>query len=499
MSKKYSDYMNELSSDDLYKGLLSYGLFTEKLPPIFTSEEFYKYCLSLNQPFSKEEHDFINFESVRDINIPRSFGIPNPMAYQRLCACLSEHWSDLKKHFDNQTIHNKYKISRIHIRKQKNTNMLFKMNYHDWKTDDSPVPDIIIGKKYIVRADISTCFPSMYTHAIPWAIVGKENAKSNRSDNFWYNELDTKCRALKSGETHGFVIGPHASNLLSEIILTVVDNRLSDRGWEYIRNIDDYVCYVETYEKAQKFLTELANELHSFDLPLNYKKTKIEELPVATAKHWVHQLSSFDFTTSYGKANYIKVQSYLDMAVGLMEENERSAAILNYAIKVLSKQTLTPNAQQYCTKTILHFAAIYPYIIPLLDEYVFTPYKVSSETIEQFTNIIFSANSVVNNYEAMTYAIYFSLKYNFDIKDLDVDLIIDQDNCLLKCFSLLYYKKRKDASALKKLKSNAETLAKKEFDQNWLFVYETLPKEKLSGDWKPMKKANVSFIKQEYR
>lgn len=37
MSKKYADYMDEISADDLYKGLLSYGLFSEKLPLIFES------------------------------------------------------------------------------------------------------------------------------------------------------------------------------------------------------------------------------------------------------------------------------------------------------------------------------------------------------------------------------------------------------------------------------------------------------------------------------
>ena len=37
MSKKYADYMDEISVDDLYKVLLSYGLFSEKLPAIFES------------------------------------------------------------------------------------------------------------------------------------------------------------------------------------------------------------------------------------------------------------------------------------------------------------------------------------------------------------------------------------------------------------------------------------------------------------------------------
>ena len=37
MDKKYADFMDEISSDELYEGLLAYGLFTDKLPPVFTS------------------------------------------------------------------------------------------------------------------------------------------------------------------------------------------------------------------------------------------------------------------------------------------------------------------------------------------------------------------------------------------------------------------------------------------------------------------------------
>ena len=190
MSKSYIDYMNEISEDELYKGLLAYGLFSEKLPPVITAEEFYLYTLSSHQPFAKIDHGFIFFDSMRDINIPRSLGIPNPMAYQRLCECLKENWHLIRDHLRVQTAANKHKISRIHIRKQKDTAMLFKMNYKNWKTDDSPVPDLLVGKRYMVCADISTCFPSMYTHSLCWALVGKEQAKKNRDEALWYNALD---------------------------------------------------------------------------------------------------------------------------------------------------------------------------------------------------------------------------------------------------------------------------------------------------------------------
>jgi hypothetical protein len=47
------------------------------------------------------------------------------------------------------------------------------------------------------------------------------------------------------------------------------------------------------------------------------------------------------------------------------------------------------------------------------------------------------------------------------------------------------------------LKTHAEELSAlgEDFETNWLFVYEVLSQNKLSSDWKAMKKAKVSFVK----
>lgn len=74
-----------------------------------------------------------------------------------------------------------------------------------------------------------------------------------------------------------------------------------------------------------------------------------------------------------------------------MKENNNNAAILNYAIKVLAKQKVSENAKKYCVKTILHLSVIYPYLIPLLEQYVFTPYNAEIDIIERFSNMIFKA------------------------------------------------------------------------------------------------------------
>ena len=166
------------------------------------------------------------------------------MAHERVCAELKADWGNIQNYFRNVTIGNKYIISRIHVRKMGETDSLFKMNYSNWKIDGTPEPDISLGKRYLVQADISKCFPSIYSHAIPWAIATKEVAKQTvYDDSLWYNKLDLEVRNSTNGETHGLLIGPHTSNILSEIILCRIDEELSKK-WDYVRNIDDFSCYV---------------------------------------------------------------------------------------------------------------------------------------------------------------------------------------------------------------------------------------------------------------
>lgn len=503
MRKSYADLMNEISAKELYEGLLSYGLFSEKLPPIFTSVGFYDYCQHMSTPFRDSWKQYIYYESMRNVNIPRPLGIPNPMAYQRLCRCLADNWDNLTRHFSNQADQQMYKVSRIHIRKLRNSNTLFSMNYSNWKIDGTPEPDLLIGKRYLVKTDISTCFPSIYTHSIPWALVGKQFAKEHsqaKYKNEWYNEIDHYTQNCKNGETHGLLIGPHASNLLSELILTVVDKNLYDKGWRYLRHIDDYTCYVESYEDGQKFLIDLEEELRNFDLALNFKKTEIRELPVASTERWARKINTIPLMRKNGELDFIAARTYLDLAIELMQENEANSAILNYAIKVLASQKLTPNARDYCVKTIFHLAFIYPYLIPLLEREVFQKFDVKSEQIESFSQQIFRLGYNSRNYEAVCYSIYYSLKYNFTLDDLDPDKAISSNSCLFKLLAYLYYRLKGDKSAEKQLKGHAKTLALNDddFNRNWLFIYESLSQSDLKGEWKPIKRAGVSFIKSPF-
>ena len=139
--KCYHEFTDEITPDEVYEGLLAYGLFTEKLPPIFTSEEFFKYCKTKKNPADKVT-DCILYESMRNNNVPRQLAIPDPFSYRRLCEYIREYWPKIQEHIKHCTEDQKYKVSRIHIRKKEGEKSLFSMNYKNWKIDGTPEPDV---------------------------------------------------------------------------------------------------------------------------------------------------------------------------------------------------------------------------------------------------------------------------------------------------------------------------------------------------------------------
>ena len=80
--KTYYGFMSQITADELYKGLVRYGMFSEKLPPIFSGKLFLDYCLKFNnQPFvnkqKQTQRGYVNYcllytsPSPRDLSTSR--------------------------------------------------------------------------------------------------------------------------------------------------------------------------------------------------------------------------------------------------------------------------------------------------------------------------------------------------------------------------------------------------------------------------------------------
>lgn len=504
--KSYREYVDEISPEELLEGLLGYGLFAEKLPPVFSSVLFYEYCKQRNTNFQDKWYDYIRYETSRNINIPRLLSIPNPFAYANLCNCIVKNWKNIKHLFEETTSNQNYKVSQIHIQKLKEKKLLFEMNKHysDKDADLIAFIDTLqIKKKFKVSADISNCFPSMYSHSLPWAIVGKDEAKRNKDEKeLWYNKLDTYVLNIKNGETNGLLIGPHTSNLLSELILCRIDQTLATK-YDYVRNIDDYTCYVESDEKAEKFLLELNSNLKSYELTLNEKKTEIQKLPTTAETEWIIALNSFFIGENYTEERklvfkYQRLKAYIDLATQLANETN-DYSVYSYAIKTISNTYLGKKALLYYISIIHHLVCMYPYLVHWLDEFVFETFNVAKEIIKAIADDVYDIGKKRKIYEACSFSLYWALKYDFSLRHNHIEDSIKSNDCILLLMSYLKAMKEQNKNNSKKIfKEKARNLMN-EMDRYWLFVYEVLLKTELpEGEFRAIKGQKVTFIRSEY-
>lgn len=269
-----------LSADDAFVGLVNYGLFAEKLPPNFTTEGLSghvpNYLLDIITENRKRElgkllknktHDYIRYESLHHEKLFRPLGVPHPESHMVQCLALKRHWEKIAEHCANP----ESPASRIFVRRLRDKRV-FEMNYKArdrYKNDEADIWNRM-GAHFLVKTDISNCFPSIYTHSIPWALHGREQSKRDRGLKLPGNLLDKTTQGTRDGQTNGVIIGPHSSNVISEIILTKIDHEMNGKGYkQFARFIDDYVFPAKTYKQAEDFLREIGMQLREYELVLN--------------------------------------------------------------------------------------------------------------------------------------------------------------------------------------------------------------------------------------
>lgn len=500
--KSYIECLSELTPDAVYKGLLLKGFFAEKLPPVFTSSQFFKYCKDnkIIRPQDPPKCQYISYENMGHNNVPREFGIPAPFAYERLCFFIKKNWDQLLEHFHSMTSGDSYKISRIHIRKLHNTESIFSMAYKTtFDRAKSPVGKIKIGKRYKVTADISQCFPSIYSHSIPWALVSEAVAKREKNKKTWFNKFDKEISANKYGETDGLLIGPYASNLIAEIVLVCIDKKLGKK-YEFIRSIDDYECYVKTREEAESFIVDLACALKEFNLNINRKKTRIIELPTVSDGDWTRKLRNYVAHINMSKWGIGQISAYMDV-VNELHLRENDSAVLFYALKQVSKIDLTEDARVFYINQIFQLTVLRPYLFTKIDDFLFNPFNVTIAEIKSISDIMYKDGLKNHNYEAVAFALFYAIKYLFKLDKYDAQSIC-KTNDVVAIVLGNYYAVAMELPQDVYQERTKKILAAKENDYatlfaNWLHCYEFSSKRQLSKveNLRDIKEREVSFLK----
>lgn len=85
--------------------------------------------------------------------------------------------------------------------------------------------------KFLTKFDVASCFDSIYTHSIAWAIYGKKYSKENLKSilRSFPGKFDSLMQSINYNETNGIVIGPELSRIFAEIILQSIDLDVTKR------------------------------------------------------------------------------------------------------------------------------------------------------------------------------------------------------------------------------------------------------------------------------
>jgi hypothetical protein len=467
----------------------------EELPPIFSSLSFLPTVARQLASLSSrcDGWDAVEYRLTRFNGISRPLSIPHPQGYARFAFCVHEHWDNLEYIGRNQS-------SMVRPREH-NDGRIIIMNYERGIEASRRIASLEFAKHYQVHTDIANCFPSIYSHAFPWALVGFPEAKTQKNNKAaWFNQLDQRLRLMKRNETQGIAIGPASSNIVAEAILARVDKQLTDAGFKFVRFIDDYKAFCESEDQAQEFIRRLGELLAQYKLVLNIKKTEVLSLPRPSADDWITALS-----VNAPQEDVVKwhdANNYLNFALSMSRETP-DGSVLKFALKTLSRQKLALDAANQLLLESIGLCFHQPTLLPLLDGIFNQAALPDKFPFRDHLNAIAKENALYRRSDGMCWALYYLNRFGQQVSKSAAEAIIESRDCL----SLLLLSQSTDFAHWEKIVNFCGCLdganPPYELDQYWMLLYQLFLEDKISNPYSgdqafDLLKANgVSFLKTD--
>ena len=500
-----------ISANELLDSLLQHNMFPaynkwlEEMPPILTSASLTSQSAvdlrSLPNRAGRQSigYDSVQYRLTRFNGTSRTCSMIHPKAYAELALCIHDNWADISYISENI-------VSMVRPVLHED-GRLFVMDYlmpiealHEHK-------DSSFGKSHMAVTDISSFYPSFYSHTIPWAVVGIQFAKANRSLNLWFNALDFAVRQSNRGETRGVPTGPGTSSIVTEMVLAAIDRELSAK-YEYTRNIDDYKGYFVSEEDAEHFIAELEGRLRGFQLEINVSKTHIDKLPVEQSP-WIADLGN-----ALPKGPGIKqrdIDRFVDFAIRLADQTP-DGSVLKFALKSLAGKVVTeetdpeeqtePEIVHVVLERALNLAFHQPMLIPMLGQ-LLDAEAGSVETNQHADELLtlLKENVRFRRSDMMSWMLYYCHRHDIFVPDEVVSSIITTGDCV----SILLVYMSDFGSHQQKVIEFANSLDLNdlyEIDRYWVLLYQLYFDDVISepdsqqGVYRKLKDDGISFVRK---
>lgn len=394
----------------------------EEIPPIFSSESFSNEAAEKLQKAAQRNgvykgYDSVEYKLTRFSGTPRILSILHPKAYANLSLIIANNWDEFRYLANGEN-------SMLRIDGHEDGRVVI-MGYGGLIDEEQLVAEKSLGKHFLVRADIANFYPSIYSHSIPWALVGFDVAKGNRDRRKWYNKIDIAAQLTRRNETNGVAIGPATSTILSEAILTRVDEVLN-KNFEFTRITDDYTAYCTTREEASDFILSLTKELAKYNLRLGPAKTSISDLPQPISDPWIFELSVA--RPRYKAISPTSASRYLDFAVDLAQRFP-NGSVLKYALRSLLDCDLTAESRITVLRYGTTLAVHQPVLLPVLSKIIETT-SSSEFNYQEVLPFILKEHVKFGRSDAIAWTLHYCRIHGVDVSKEIVNDIIQSGDCI---------------------------------------------------------------------
>jgi hypothetical protein len=271
-----------LNPKNYFRGLPPYFNFSNLLKELSKKTNKNNFRLEKKTP---RDYDDVNYKLLTNKDGEyawRLLQLIHPAIYVLLVKDITEkkNWELIVEKLKNYESKNSIKCASLPVIPSKSKSGQREQIITWWTEVEQRSLELALDYKYLFHTDIVNCYGSIYTHAIPWALHGKDLAKEKRNDNrLLGNKIDGYLQDMSYGQTNGIPEGCALMDFIAELFLGYIDELLTKKiqdlndSCTIIRYRDDYRIFVNNPEDGKKIIKDLTNVLAEMKMRINPEKT----------------------------------------------------------------------------------------------------------------------------------------------------------------------------------------------------------------------------------
>lgn len=289
-AKQYKKDLMHVSDKEARKFLFKNGYFASSfiLPEYYVPSGFDKISLTpINwtiKPLDIKVTQTLDIFTPKNFLSWRNFNFLNPYIFIHIVNELTEftNWKAIKSLLTQDNIINNFSIPIFKLKRNETLSGKSILNWLQMAERDL-IKDCS-DYNYLITTDIKDFYPSIYTHSIGWAINTKNTLKisKNRKEySYLGNRIDKLFQNCHDTQTNGIPVSSLVSDIIAELILADVDNKISNEiSKKEIKDVfisryrDDYRIMSKDEVSGKITLQLLSRILQTeYNLYLNTDKT----------------------------------------------------------------------------------------------------------------------------------------------------------------------------------------------------------------------------------